>query len=209
MRKAIVSLGAGPQTRLLRLAVRSFRPYAKRHGYDLELRTEILDASRPASSSKIALLRELAGRYDVLLWLDADLVIVDRSLDIASELEEGRFLYLAEHATKEGQMPNAGVMMLRGGERTVAFLNDVYAQEDLVDHRWWDNAAICRLLGYRLDPVGMGTPTPLLSEHTKLISTRWNSIPDAPAPKPRIRHYPGYSLKVRGVFMVRDLLLRR
>jgi hypothetical protein len=208
-RKAIVSLGCGPQSRLLGLAARSFRPYAACHGYALELRTEVLDRSRPAPWSKVVLLRELAASYDLLLWLDADLVIVDRTLDIACELEDGRFLYLAEHATAEGRMPNSGVMLLRGGAPTIDFLDEVYAQEDLVEHRWWENAAICRLLGYELDPVGPVSPTPLLSERTKLISTRWNSIPDAPASKPRIRHYPGYSLKVRGAFMVRDLLLGR
>lgn len=209
MRKAIVSLGSDPQSRLLALAAHSFRPYAARHGYNLELRTEIVDPSRPAPWSKVVLLRSLAESYDLLLWLDADLVIVDRSLDIASELEEGRFLYLAEHATREGRMPNSGVMLMRGGKETVDFLDDVYAQEDLINHRWWENAAICRLLGYQLDPVGPGEPTPLLSDHTKLISARWNSIRDAPAPRPYIRHYPGYSLKVRAAFMTRDLLLRR
>jgi hypothetical protein len=207
--KVIASLGCGPQSLLLRLAARSFRPYAARHGYALELRTESLDPERPPPWSKIVLLRALAERYEVLVWLDADLVIVDRSLDIASELEEGRFLYLVEHATKEGRMPNSGVMMLRGGEQTIDFLDEVYAQEDLIEHRWWENAAICRLLGYGLDPVGPGTPTALLTERTKLLSARWNSIPDAPVPDPRIRHYPGYSLKVRAAFMTRDLLLRR
>ena len=209
MKKAIVSIGSGPQSRLLSLAARSFRPYASRHGYELLLRTETVDRSRPAPWSKIALLRELASEYDLLLWLDADLVIVDRSLDIASELQDGRFLYLAEHETREGRMPNSGVMLLRGGAPTIAFLDEVYAQTDLVEHRWWENAAICRLLGYTLDPIGPGTPTPLLVEHTKLISSRWNSIRDAPAAYPYIRHYPGYSLKVRAAFMARDLLLGR
>jgi hypothetical protein len=209
VKKAIVSLGSGPQSRLLGLAARSFRPYAARHGYSLELHTEIVDPTRPAPWSKIVLLRRLAEEYDLLLWLDADLVIVDRSRDIADELEDGRFLYLAEHQTKEGRMPNSGVMLMRGGEQTAGFLDEVYAQEDLIDHRWWENAAICRLLGYSLDPVGPGTPTPLLTRHTKLISSRWNSIRDAPAPGAYIRHYPGYSLKVRAAFMARDLLLAR
>jgi hypothetical protein len=207
--KAIVSLGSGRQSWLLRLAARSFRPYAAEHGYALELSTEVVDRSRPAPWSKIVLLRRLAERYELLVWLDADLVIVDRSLDIAGELEEDRHLYLAEHQTREGRMPNSGVMMLRGGERTIAFLDEVYAQEDLIFHRWWENAAICRLLGYELDPVGPGEPTELLRNHTKLISPRWNAIRDAPVQHPRIRHYPGYSLKVRGAFMSRDLLLRR
>ncbi|HEY3866345.1 MAG TPA: hypothetical protein VGL54_09710 [Solirubrobacteraceae bacterium] len=209
MRKVIVSLGVGPQSRLLSLAARSFRPYAAQHGYELALSTETLDPSRPTPWSKIVLLRRLAASYDLLLWLDADLVIVDRSLDIASEQEEGRFLYLVEHQIQEGRMPNSGVMLLHGGEETIAFLDDVYAQEDLVHHRWWENAAICRLLGYRLDPIGPAAPTPLLTDHTKLISPRWNAIRNSPVPKPRIRHYPGYSLKTRAAFMTRDLLLRR
>lgn len=209
MSKVIVSLGTGPQSRLLRIAARSFRRYAARHGYELALHTEALDLDRPAPWSKVLLLRRLAAEHELLLWLDADLVIVDESLDIASEMEEERFLYLVEHQTKEGSMPNSGVMLIRGGAESVAFLDDVYAQDDLVNHRWWENAAICRLLGYRLDPIGLASPTPLLTHHTKLISPRWNSIPDAPAPKPRIRHYPGYSLKVRAALMARDELLRR
>jgi hypothetical protein len=209
MSKVIASLGTGPQSRLLKLASRSMRRYAARHGYELELGTETLDSARPAAWSKVVMLRRLASSHDVVLWLDADLVIVDPSLDIASELEEGRFLYLVEHSTKEGRMPNSGVMLLRGGDDTVSFLEDVYAQEDLVNHHWWENAAICRLLGYRLDPPGPDAPTTPLLDRTKFISPRWNSIPDAPAERPRIRHYPGYSLKVRAAFMARDELFRR
>jgi hypothetical protein len=209
MTKVIASLGTGPQSRLLALAARSFKRYAARHDYSLKLATETLDPARPAPWSKIVLLRRLASEHELVLWLDADLVIVDPSLDIASELTDGRFLYLVEHLTKEGRMPNSGVMLLRGGEQTVRFLDDVYAQSDLIDHRWWENAAICRLLGYELDPIGPGAPTELLRERTKLISPRWNSIPDAPAERPRIKHYPGYSLKVRAALMGRDELLRR
>jgi hypothetical protein len=209
MSKVMVSLGAGPQSRLLQIAARSFRRYAASHDYELALHTEIVDPTRPAPWSKVVLLRRLAEEHELLLWLDADLVIVDGSLDIASELEDERFLYMVEHRTKEGRMPNSGVMLLRGGAQTIAFLDEVYAQEDLVNHRWWENAAICRLLGYRLDPIGLDAPTRLLSEHTKLISPRWNSIPDAPAQRPHIRHYPGYSLKARGALMMRDELLRR
>ena len=209
MRKVIVSIGAGPQRQLLRLASRSFRRYARAQGYELELHTDLADATRPASWSRVPLLRRLAHSYDVLVWLDADLVIVDCSTDIASELEDGRFLYMVEHRTKEGHVPNAGVLLLRGCVDTIAFLDEVYAQKDLIDHRWWENAAILRLLGYDLDPVRLERPTALLAERTKFISRRWNSIPDDPAPEPHIRHYPGYSLKVRAAFMARDELLRR
>ena len=209
MSRVIVSLGTGRQALLLQIAARSFRRYAERHGYELALHTEVADPTRPAPWSKIVLLRRLAKKHELLLWLDADAVIVDGSVDIASELEEGRFLHLVEHETKEGRMPNSGVMLIRGGAESISFFDDVYAQEDLIEHRWWENAAICRLLGYQLDPPAPAAPTPLLLEQTKLISPRWNSIPDAPAASPRIRHYPGYSLKVRAALMLRDELLRR
>jgi hypothetical protein len=209
VRKALVSLGAGPQERLLALAARSFRPYAARHGYDLHLHTQADAGGRPAPWAKIRLLQALQGRYDVLVWLDADLVVVDHARDLAGELVPGRFLHLVEHATAAGRMPNSGVVLLRTGPDCERFLADVWAQDDLIHHRWWENAAICRLLGYELDPVGPGEPTPLLRDHTAFLDPRWNSIRDAPAPHPRIRHYPGYSLKVRTAFMVRDLALAR
>jgi hypothetical protein len=203
MRKAIVSVGAGPQARLLRLARSTIEPYARRHGYELHLHSEVLDATRPAPWSKIVALRRLQGNYDLLLWLDADLMVVDGRVDIATELDDAHFLYLVEHATKEGRMPNSGVMLLRTGEECAAFLDGVWGQDDLVDHTWWENSAICRLLGYELDPPRPGPPT-RWRRGTKLLSGRWNSIHDAPARQPRIRHYPGYSLKTRTAFMARD-----
>jgi hypothetical protein len=205
MRKALVSVGAGPQVRLLRLARYTFAPFARRHGYDLHLYDEPLDGSRPVPWSKVVALERLQDRYDLLLWLDADLMIVDGRQDIAGELEDGRFLYLVEHVTKEGRMPNSGVMMLRTGDDSSLFLREVWAQEDLIQHTWWENAAICRLLGYGLDPPRLVEPTAWLSR-TKLISGRWNSIHDAPAHGARVRHYPGYALHTRAAFMARDLV---
>lgn len=203
MKKVIVSLGAGPQARLLRLARTSIEPYAQRHGYDLELLTETLDDSRPPAWSKVVALQRLQDRYDLLLWLDADLVVVDGRVDLADELEPDRFLYLAEHQAGSSQMPNSGVMMLRTGPDCRAFLDLIWRQEDLIEHMWWENAAICRALGYELDPPRPAHPSEWLAR-TKILSGRWNSIRDAPARRPRIRHYPGYSLRTRTVFMARD-----
>jgi hypothetical protein len=96
-------------------------------------------------------------------------------------------------------------MLLRAGGDCRRFLSEVWAQEDLLHHRWWENAAICRLLGYELDPPRPVRRTDWLAG-TKLLSPRWNSIHDAPAAHARVRHYPGYSLKTRAAFMTRDLV---
>ena len=191
--RAIASLGSGPHERLLALAARSFRPFAERHGYDLHLHTAPVDASRPAPWSKIPILRDLLERYESVLWLDADLVIVDGREDVPAT----DFMALVDHA---GHMPNTGVWLLRSSDRTRAFLDAVWAQEDLIDHRWWENAAVCRLL--EDDAAGW-------SAATDWLDPRWNVIPDVSVPQPRIRHYPGYKTRTRTVFMARDLLLRR
>jgi hypothetical protein len=202
--KAIASLGVGPHERLLGLAARSFGPFARRHGYDLHLHTAAVDPSRPVPWSKVPILRDLLTRYETVVWLDSDLVIVDPRED----LPRPEFMALAVHETKEGRMPNSGVWVLRADALTDRFLAEVWAQEDLIDHQWWENAAICRLLGYRLDPVGPGVETEWL-RRTTWLDSRWNSIRDAPAEPARIRHYPGYSTKVRAAFMARDLALAR
>ena len=210
VRKAIVSLGAGPQERLLRLARTTMAPYARRHGYDLHLHTEVVDRSRPAPWSKVALLRRLQDDYDVLLWLDADLMVVDPARDVAGELAPGAVMGLVEHHLRDGGvMPNTGVWLLRTGDACARLLDEVWAQEDLVEHRWWENAAVCRLLGYDLEPLRRGPSTPW-RERTTMLDPRWNVTRDAPAPRPhRIRHYPGFKVRTRAAFMLRDLAVTR
>ncbi len=188
--KAIASLGIGPHERLLKLAARSFRPFADRHGYDLHLHTEAVDGTRPAPWSKIPILLDLLERYERVLWLDSDLVIVDGREDVPAT----DFMALVDHP---GLTPNTGVWMVTPQAR--AFLDLVWQQEDLIDHRWWENAAVCRLL--EQDDW---------HERTDWLDPAWNVIPDAPpVAHPRIRHYPGYKPRTRAAFMARDLLLRR
>jgi hypothetical protein len=207
-RKALVSVGTGRQRMLLALARRTFSTYAQRHGYDLLLYTEVTSLGRPAAWAKIALLRKLTSRYDLLLWLDADTMVIDQSVDIACEVEPNKFLYLVEHRYEGTRMPNSGVMLIRSGRQAEAFLDTVWTQTQFVNHTWWENAAICHVLGYELDPPHPARQTEFRAG-TKLISPQWNSIRDAPASNPRIRHYPGYRLKTRFAFMLRDLVLSR
>jgi galactosyl transferase GMA12/MNN10 family len=202
--RVIVSLGTGPQESLLRLARRSFTPYARRHGYDLDLHTEIVDGARPAPWSKIPLLRDLVLRYETVVWLDADTVIVDRSVDIADEVVREAFLYLVEHTVRGEPRPNTGVMLLRGGEEAASFLDEVWALKSYVHHRWWENAAVCELLGYSVDPPARLRAT-RLRERTRFISPRWNWTTDAPVRGARIRHFPGFAPRTRRLMMLAAL----
>lgn len=57
------------------------RAYADRHGYDQETVRHYLPTSHP-SHQKIRLLRERIDRYDAILWLDADSVVMFGGLSI-------------------------------------------------------------------------------------------------------------------------------
>lgn len=198
--RVIASLGVGPHEALLRLAAATIEPYARRHGYALELHTGVVDATRPAPWSKVRILRDLVDRHEIVVWLDADLEIVDPRVDIASELDPGSFLGIVEHRYRASQFPNSGVMVLRGGERAAGFLDEVWALDAYIDHTWWENAAICELLGYGLDPPRR-LATTAWRDQTTFLSPSWNWIVNAPLHRARIRHFPGFALRTRTILM--------
>lgn len=191
----LCSIGTGPQEKLLRLARRSLEPFAERHGYALDLRTEPLDTERPAPWSKVALVRELLASHELVVWLDADLVVVDPSRDITDELPASSFMGLVEHRVRGRRNPNTGVVVFRAGERTTAFLDAVWNAEEFIHHRWWEQAAVMHLLGY--DDNDEPTRPSEWREGVHWLPKRWNSIRDDPAPDPYIEHFPGFTVPRR------------
>jgi hypothetical protein len=213
MRKVLCSIGHGAHAPLLALSRPTFERYAERHGYALEIRDEV-DPSRPAAWSKIALLLELVPNYELLVWIDADALVVDPELDIADALPTGRELGLVRHRRGGQLVPNTGVMVLRGGLFAQELLGQVWDRTELLAHPWWENAALMRVLGYSLPPSlesglrgrlhriagqALGRelrparprrPSPFL-ERTAFLSTEWNSIWGDAAEHPRIVHFLG------------------
>ena len=214
-RKVVCSFACGPQVELLELARGPLEDFAARHGYDLVLEDGPRAPERPASWSKIPLLRDLLDRYEIAVWIDADAIFVDTTRDIASEVEDERFLYLVQHRYGGQDAANCGVLMLRSSDEARAFLDDVWGREEFVDHPWWEQAAILTMLGYRIDRrpnpyARISTPTELFAR-TKLLSTEWNSIVLDPSPRPLLKHYPSLPHGERVRLMQADLaeFLRR
>jgi hypothetical protein len=194
--RVLVSLGTGKQQKLLRLASVSFRRYARRHGYELSLHTEVVDSARPPAWSKVALIRRLLEQHEVVLWLDADLVVMRSDRDIASELPEDRFLAMVEHTVEGKANPNTGVMVIRSGDEARRFFDEVWESTEYLNHRWWEQAAVMHLLGYDPD-TGARVRDSEWSDRIHWLGKEWNSIRDDPAPSPRIRHWPGFTVTRR------------
>ena len=200
--KALCTIATGPFAPLLDLSLPGFETYASRHGWELVVSDDDgLARGRPPPWAKVTLLADLLRRFDLVAWLDADTLIVDGSRDLASELRFRRDLYLVEHrheATGE-VTANTGVLMLRAGRWANRFLTAVWEQEDLAEHRWWENGAVMRLLGYRIDPqpAGRERRTSWL-RRVRFLDLAWNSIPHWQAsPAPMIVHFAGLPLDER------------
>ena len=207
--KALCSIGSGPHQALLEISRPTFAAYAERHGYELITSTEN-DPRRPPAWAKVPMLREALGSYELVLWIDADAVIVDGSRDIADELEPDRFLGLVRHGERE--VPNTGVMLWRAGEQARELLDRTWAGKRFLHHPWWENAALLDALGYDLPgalepgrlrrlfargrPFRLARPSPFRAG-IQFLPLEWNSVYLDRADAPRIVHCVGVPVEQR------------
>lgn len=195
--KALVTLATGTHREYLDIALPSFRVFAKRHGYKI-LQPELV-CSRPVSWWKVpALAAALDAGYEQVLWVDADVVIVDPSDDL--DAPEDAWQALVEHHTGDGFVPNCGVWMVRPPMR--AWLDRLWGMAHHTHSGWWEQSAMLELLGYSpLRPTFHATDTELY-ERTHFLDNGWNTHKwDTPQPaRPRFQHatmWPDRAAKMR------------
>lgn len=198
MKKVLCTLGIGPHEELLEIVRPTFEAYATRHGYDFVFETGSLDPTRPAPWSKIVLIQRLLRSYDLVLWIDADAVIVDGSIDIADALPKRATFGLVAHETPEGpEIPNSGVVLIRSSRKARRFLDRVWGRTEFMNHKWWENAAILELLGYTLEPPVTLVRAERDREMFHFLDPRWNVLPFQRLDNARIKHYAGQTQEER------------
>ena len=204
-RKALASIGCGPMEKVLAVARPTFERFADRHGYDLFLSTTSHSEGRPESWGKTRLMRQLLDDYDVVLWVDADAIILDDSEDPSELLAPDDYQALALLHPLDQELPCCAVWLMRSTERAKSFLDLVWTMDQYLDDRFWEQAAVLDLLGYSVHPSHLIAPTEWMVG-TCLLGEEWNRMPLttrelAPC---RIRHYGGESNAVRCRQMRRD-----
>ena len=202
-RKVIASVAIGSHKELLDLSIGKLNNYADLYGYEISICFESLDSSRPAAWNKILHILNLMPEFDEILWIDADAIIVDTSKDISEEVSKETDLAWVYHSYGDQSHPNTGVMFIRSNLKTVNLFELANLQTDLTNHPWWDQAAIMRLMGLEsIDwPFELKESQVKIEINEQKLSTEWNSIRQAPAEKPRIRHFAGENFWIRKLFV--------
>jgi hypothetical protein len=194
-RKVVLcTLGAGPHEELLSVAGPTFERWAQRHRYDLDIRRSSPSPERPPSWGKVSIISERLLTHDVVIWLDADAVVVDPTHDLSHAVSRRKPLALVAHEYQGQTVPNMGVVAVRSTRLTRRLMRDLWSMTQHVDHRWWENAALLEVLGYDIstEPIVLREPT-RLNDRIAWLDVAWNSIDLHPSPAPFVKHYPGLS----------------
>jgi hypothetical protein len=149
--------------------------YAVRHGMSFCFTN--LEGERPASWQKVPFISKALQQFDVAVWIDADVVVMDPSENIAAQLRPGAWQGLVEHHTPSGKVPNCGVWVCT--RAMLPTLADIWADGRHVHHGWWEQAAVLERMGYVVtdEPhATLDTPTTLY-EHTTFLAATWNHHP--------------------------------
>jgi hypothetical protein len=193
---------------VLSLSRRSFRPFAHAHGYDFVEGVGDADG-RPPAWGKVLLLRRLLESYEEVLWLDSDTIVLDPSVDLAEAVPSDAWQAIARNESRFGVVPNSGVWFLRSCGKSKAFLDAVWASDAFINHRIWENKAVCELLGYTTDPYQKVRESEW-DDGTAWLGEEWNQVYGISGlAQARIRHYAGCSNAFRVARMRADLLPRR
>ena len=124
----------------------SKRDYCDKHGYAFHYGTEHLLPELPASWSKLPLMDSLLGEHDVLLFLDADTVVMNSEITLESIIEEhfprDKSLCLVRDCCDN---LNTGVILLRCDETARKLLRAMSEQLQFAEHDWWENMAFIHL----------------------------------------------------------------
>lgn len=128
----------------------------------------------PSWRKLIALASALVDHSEVL-WVDADVVVRRWGRNIFEQLQRLTLQALVCHETNEGSVPNCGVWLV-----TRPMLPYIVAVAlDTEPHRWWEQRALHKLIGYGGEPC-RHTEETCLWAHTTWLDERWNAWAGSP-----------------------------
>jgi hypothetical protein len=157
---AICSLSDRPQ--YTKYSWKVMEDYCSKHGYDFVTENRSLDADRHTAWSKILLMeRVLAKDYDIVIWIDDDIIITEKSQSVDAVFRDfiNSNKKLAVAKDTMGEMANTGIICVKkeGG----SLLRRLYDDGITNENRWeqlWDQTAFNAMYNDIKDDVHLYEP---------------------------------------------------
>jgi hypothetical protein len=161
MKKILTSFGFDGHDKLLEIAAPSFYRYSSKHSYDCFFPSQGFFSDKtktyPYSWWKVELLSKLLHDYDLVLWIDSDVLICDDSLDISDSLMPQDHMGLVIHDVPIGKIPNCGVWVLT--QQSLNWLDNLWQHNRFSrSSGWWEQAAVMHELGFDPDETVVSLP---------------------------------------------------
>lgn len=161
MKKILTSFGFGSHSKFLEVATPSFYRYGSVHNYDCFFPSENFFSTKiknlPHSWWKVEVITHLLQSYDIVLWLDSDVIICDTSTDISESLTKQDEMGLVIHEVPIGFVPNCGIWILK--KESLKWINDLWLYNKFMrSDGWWEQAAMMYKLGFNPDEPVVSLP---------------------------------------------------
>ncbi len=161
MNKALVSFAMGEQyEQMLSVSCPTLYKYAKQHNYDVIIPCyqTIVDSCnrygwdykvRPPAWLKIPAIKHILQSYDMVQWIDSDVVINKFDIDINEDFQHAKQTqaFVVHQDLYEGPVPNMGIWSIK--KSALEALDNIWNQTNCINHRWWEQGANIQLM--RLD----------------------------------------------------------
>jgi hypothetical protein len=174
----IIQHANGRYCEMLQIAFPRHSEYARRHGFVYWCLTGDITPERPVVWTRIALISHaLRLRYDYVVWLDADTLIVDMDTDFREAADEFKVLGMCRHPMPWGNTNwhyNTGVILSKNNAQSRDILRKTW-NSGPSNHPWQEQD--------RLMQLWEKAPDSILP-----IDNRWNSHSKCnPSNKPVVR----------------------
>lgn len=190
---------------MLKIMAPTVKYYANKHNIDYFIngQTSRFDSSRPPSWDKLILMRHLLKYYKTVMWIDADAIICNPNHDIRKDINHDFPMQLVTHFGIKPLFPNCGIWLIQQDPRSFELLEEIWAQTNFINHPWWEQGALLKLLGYKAGYTGKRKvhfygPTKY-SSWVGPLDLKWNSRPTESdvAENPAIMHFVFVPLHIR------------
>lgn len=98
--------------------------YCTKHNYEFIEDDDIVDYSRPIPWSKILLILKYIKNYDYIVWIDADMLVMNDSIKIESFINKYQDYNII--CGNDWRMINTGFLIVKNNNWSIQFWKDVY-----------------------------------------------------------------------------------